>query len=269
MKKIGFIGFGNMAGAIAEGISKAKLVNNSDIYVFDVNNEAMQKAKSFKFTLCLDEIEIAKNVDMIFLCVKPQSFISVLDKLKGNINEGTVVLTIAAGITINSIAKHLGTDMPIIRAMPNTPLLLACGTTALCHNEFVNSEDFIFIKKVFSSVGTVYELNENKFNEVINVNGSTPAYIYLFAQTVAQYADESGIDYKQALDMFCDTLKGSAEMLKNSGKTPNELITMVSSKGGTTIAALDAFKSNGFTESLRAGMSACVERAKELSCLSN
>ncbi|MEG2287143.1 MAG: pyrroline-5-carboxylate reductase, partial [Ruthenibacterium sp.] len=239
-------------------------VNNSDIYVFDVNNEAMQKAKSFEFTLCLNEIEIANNVDMIFLCVKPQSFTAVLNVIKTAVTPEKKFLTIAAGITMDSIVRILG-DVAVIRAMPNTPLMLGCGTVALTHNARTNASDFTFLRTVFESVGTVYELPENKFNEVINVNGSTPAYLYLFAKTVADYAAESGIPFETALPMFCDTMKGSAEMLLHSGKTPEELIEMVSSKGGTTVAALNKFAETGFVKSLRAGMDACVKRAYEMS----
>ena len=262
--KIGFIGMGNMAGAIAGGILKAGIVAPENICFFDVSDAALEHGKALGFTAFDSEIDIVKNSEYVFLCVKPQSFTDVLKKIKADVSDKNVFLTIAAGIKTSSITSELG-DVAVIRAMPNTPLLLGCGAVALTKNEKATFEEFEFIRTIFESVGTVYELPENKFNEVINVNGSTPAYIYLFAKTVTEYAAESGIPFEIALPMFCDTLKGSAEMLTKSGKTPDELITMVSSKGGTTVAAMNKFAQTGFADSLRAGMKACVDRAYELS----
>lgn len=262
--KIGFIGMGNMAGAIAGGILKAGIVAPGEICFFDVSEVAIEHGKALGFTAFADENDVVKNSEYVFLCVKPQSFTKVLSKIKGSVSDKNVFLTIAAGIKISSITSAVG-DVAVIRAMPNTPLLMSCGAVALTKNDKATQTQFDFIKSIFESVGTVYELPENKFNEVINVNGSTPAYIYLFAKTVADYAVESGIPFEIALPMFCDTLKGSAEMLTKSGKTPDELITMVSSKGGTTVAAMNKFAETGFADSLRAGMKACVDRAYELS----
>ena len=200
------------------------------------------------------------------MAVKPQVFPQLLAEISSAVRNENVFLSIAAGIPIQKITEILGEQIPVVRAMPNTPLLLRCGTTVLTCNEHTSSDAFSFVRLIFASVGTVYDLPESKFNEVINVNGSTPAYIYLFAKTIAEYACASGIPFALALTMLCDTLKGSAEMLTNSGYTPDELIQMVSSKGGTTVAALNKFEETGFTQSLCAGMTACLERARELSC---
>ena len=262
--KIGFVGFGNMARAIAGGIVKQGLVPAGEVCAFDVNEGALNAAKAFGFTGVTSESAVLQNADFVFLCVKPQGFAELLPRLKPYVRQGNIFLSIAAGINIKSITALLG-DVPVIRAMPNTPLQLGCGTTALTSSGGVDGHAFQFVKDVFASVGTVYELPEDKFNEVINVNGSTPAYVYLFAQAVAQFASESGIAFDLALRMFCDTMVGSAKMLTESGKAPDELIEMVSSKGGTTVAALEKFKETGFVTSLRAGMKACVDRAYEMS----
>lgn len=262
--KLGFLGFGNMAFAIAGGILKQGLVPAEEIGVFDIAPQSKANAKAMGFTNFDTETALVTACDFIFLCVKPQSFTEILCTIAPVVTPEKRFLTIAAGITMQAITQRLG-DVAVIRAMPNTPLLLGCGCVALTHNEATAAEDFSFIRSVFESVGTVYELPEDKFNEVINVNGSTPAYIYLFAKIIADFAQESGIPYETALPMFCDTLKGSAQMLTQARKTPQELIAMVSSKGGTTIAAMDTFAQTGFAESLRAGMQAAVKRAYELS----
>lgn len=262
--KIGFIGFGNMARAIAGGVIKQQMVPTQEICAFDVNAAACEAAKALGFTVLTSEAQVVAESEFVFLCVKPQSFPELLTHLKGKASAKNTFLTIAAGIKIASITAQLG-DVAVIRAMPNTPLLLGCGATALTHNARATQQAFAFVRSVFASVGTVYELPEDKFNEVINVNGSTPAYIYLFAKIIADYASESGIPAQIALPMFCDTMKGCARMLTESGKTPEELITMVSSKGGTTVAALNKFAETGFEQSLRAGLKACVDRAYEMS----
>lgn len=263
--KIGFIGFGNMAKAISNGIATAGLVSSKDVFVFDIAENAKDAAKAMGFTLLENEKEVLQKSELVILAVKPQVFSELLEKIKPDTRSENVFLSIAAGISIEKIAEILGKETAIIRAMPNTPLLLRCGTTVLTCNEFIDADTFSFVRAIFSSVGTVYELPESKFNEVINVNGSTPAYIYLFAKTIVEYADQNGISFDIALPMLCDTLKGSAEMLTNSGYTPDELIQMVSSKGGTTVAALNKFEETGFTDSLTAGMDACLKRARELS----
>ena len=264
MYEIGFIGFGNMAKAICAGLLKANLVKPADICAYDVFDGARESAAALDIAVCKSESDVVSSANYVFLCVKPQSFTEVLSAIRPYVNlQKHVFLSIAAGITTASIQQILG-EAALIRAMPNTPLLLASGTTALCKTPTVSNAAYAFIKRIFASVGTVYELPENKFNEVINVNGSTPAYVYFIADIVAQYAQKNGIAYSVALDMFCDTLIGSAQMMKESGKTPQELMDMVSSKGGTTVAALDAFRENGLEIALSAGMDACLKRAYEL-----
>lgn len=262
--KIGFIGFGNMARAIAGGIVKLSLVPGKEICIFDISEDARETAKEFGFTVLSSEKDVVENSEYVFLCVKPQTFSSLLERIKTVIQPQNIFLTIAAGIQIDSITAQLG-NVPVIRAMPNTPLLVGSGATALTHNAEVSDEKFAFLKDVFASVGSVYELPEEKFNEIINVNGSSPAYLYLFAKIISEYAIADGIPPEIALPMFCDTMVGSAKMLTEAGKTPDELIAMVSSKGGTTVAALQKFEESGFKESLQAGLKACVDRAYEIS----
>lgn len=263
--QIGMIGYGNMASAIAGGILKQGLVPPHEIAVYDVSPAACAAARSSGFTVLENEKEITLQSKYVFLCVKPQGFTALLSEIKNVVTEKNVFLSIAAGIRMEQIADGLGQDVPIIRAMPNTPLLLGCGAVALTSNAKADTQDVSFLRSVFESVGTVYDVPETQFNEIINVNGSTPAYIYLFAKTIIEFAQETGIASEVALPMFCDTLKGSAEMLQHSGKSADTLIDMVSSKGGTTIAALNKFAETGFADSLRAGMRACLDRAYEMS----
>lgn len=263
MKKLGFIGFGNMASAIAGGIVKSNIIPTSNVFVYDINENATTHATSLGFNASSSESDVIMQSDYVFLCVKPQHFTELYSKITCDLSS-KIFISIAAGVTISSIKENLNANS-VIRAMPNTPLLLGCGSTALTKCSATKSVDFNFVKQIFESVGTVYEVPEEKFNEIINVNGSTPAYIYYFSKIIIDYAIEHGISPDIALNMFCDTLKGSAEMLAKTDKTPQELIEMVSSKGGTTVAAVTTFNETGFKESLVAGLDACLKRAKELS----
>ena len=148
--------------------------------------------------------------------------------------------------------------------MPNTPLLLGKGASALCPSDNISDEDKQIVYNMFAGSGVCEYITEEHMNEIISVNGSSPAYIYLFAKAMADYAQECGIDYDKAMNLICATLEGSAKMLKESGDSADTLIKKVSSKGGTTIAALDCLESLGFYDAVKKGMAACTKRAEEL-----
>lgn len=265
--KIGFIGYGNMATAIVHGLLQAKMLSPGDIHIYDLNEDKCNSAKKESLQVDKTLVSLLDAVDTVFLCVKPNNFTQILNDLStyNEISKKQLV-SIAAGISISFINDIVGENVPVIRTMPNTPLLLGKGTTAICYNEAVTNESLAFVKSCFAAAGTVYELPEEQFDHVINLNGSSPAYIYLVAKIVSEFASEQGgIPYDTAMSMFCDTLVGSSYMLKNSGKTADELISAVSSPGGTTVAALNAFNANGLTEALQAGLKACVERSREMS----
>ena len=149
--------------------------------------------------------------------------------------------------------------------MPYTPLLLGCGASALCPCGNVSDEEFEEVRKLFACSGVTERLDESQMNAVISVNGSSPAYIYLFAKAMADYACEQGISTEAAMNLICATLKGSAEMLMRSGDSPDTLIKKVSSPGGTTLAALKVLEERNFYEAIKSAMDACTKRAEELS----
>ena len=262
---IGFIGAGNMATAIINGILRNKIVDSDALYVFDVNVEKMN-AMSHRGLRALSSLEelVAKS-HVLFLAVKPQNYDEVLSSIRQNKNcMDKLFVSIAAGISTKYITDKLGVLCPVVRAMPNTPLLLSKGATALCRGEGVSDEDFDFVQSLFAASGFVKELTEDKMNEIIAVNGSSPAYIYLFAKAVVDYALQVGISPEVSLPLFCKTLEGSAAMLTDSGNTPDELIKMVSSPGGTTLEALKALEELGFYNAILEAMKRCTARAEEL-----
>lgn len=261
---VGFIGAGNMAGAIINGILRAGVHPAGDMMVFDISEEKRHEFEQKGLRSAASVSTVVADSDIVFLAVKPQNFADVLEQAKQTVTKEKLFVTIAAGISIRYITDSLSCDCPVIRAMPNTPLLVAKGATALCRSDSVTDNDFAFIRSIFEACGTVEILREDQINISTSVNGSGPAYVYLFAKAAADSAARQGIEQDAALRLFCQTLIGSAEMLLHSGHTPDELIKMVSSPGGTTLKALDVFYSRGFEAIIDEAMLACTKRAEEL-----
>lgn len=264
-KRIGFIGAGNMATAIINGILKNQVANSADISVFDVNEEQTKKFADKGVAVESSACDVVKNCEVIVLAVKPQNYKEVLLSIKDAVDISKIFVSIAAGISIGYVQKTLDCNCPMVRVMPNTPLLLGKGASALCPSQNISDSDFETIKNIFALNGAVEVFSEEHMNEIIAVNGSSPAYVYLFAKAMADYSKECGIDYEKALNLIVATLEGSAAMLKNSGDDVDTLIKKVSSPGGTTLAALEVLDNNKFYESIKLAMEACTNRANELS----
>ena len=263
MKKIGFIGAGNMATAIIKGII-ARNGNADNINVFDVSEEKQNLMKELGAAVCGSCADVTAKSDIIVLAVKPQHYAEAIASLKDAATAEKTFVSIAAGISISYVQNALGKACPVVRVMPNTPLLLGKGASALCPSDNISEEDKQIVEELFAGSGVCEYITEEHMNEIISVNGSSPAYIYLFAKAMADYAESCGIDYDKAMNLICATLEGSAAMLRESGDSADVLIEKVSSKGGTTIAALEQLRSRGFTEALTEAMKACTNRAEEL-----
>lgn len=261
--KICFIGAGNMAGAIIEGILSKKVCDAADIGVIDISREKCEKFAKRGIKVFDTYEAAAKNSDIIFLSVKPQNYDEVLNALRGY-TDGKIIVSIAAGISTDFIKSKLGKDSLVVRTMPNTPLLLGCGATALCHVAPVTDQQFNKIKNIFEAGGSVDVLPEDKMNAVISVNSSSPAYVYLFAKAVIEGAVKQGINADTAKGLIAKTLEGSAKMITSSGYSPDELIKMVSSPGGTTLKALEALYEHDFEGAIIDAMQRCTKRAEEL-----
>lgn len=264
-KILGFVGAGNMTGAIVKGIVGTKTFPADKIFVFDIHpekREALRQATGVNASGSLTDI--AEKCDIIFLAIKPQNFSELLADLKPLVNERKIFVSIAAGISTGYITDSLGYDCPIIRVMPNTPLLVGKGATAMSRTDNVSDEIFELVKSLFAACGTVAVLQESQMNAVISVSGSSPAYIYLFAKAMLENAVKQGIEAETAMDLICQAFEGSAKMLRQPNTTPDELIKAVSSKGGTTLQALDVFYKHDLEQIVDEAMTACTKRAEEL-----
>lgn len=274
MASVGFIGAGNMGFAIIKGIVESCLCGEASVsavprtislYAYDPNNEMIQRLKQFGVEACSSEVDLIEKCDYIFLAVKPQQLDSVLDKSGASFTKDKVIISICAGITAEYIQSGTHPDAKVVLVMPNTPLLLGEGASALSRNANVTDEEFDFVKNIFSSCGKAAVIPSDKMKEIIAVNGSSPAFIYLFAKAFVDYAKSVDIDEETAKILFSQSLVGSAKMITDSGYTIDELIKMVSSPGGTTLAGLQELYDGKLTEAVDKACRSCTKRAYELS----
>lgn len=264
MENVGFIGTGNMGYAIMKGISESALKDNVNIHAFDINESSLNRCSSIA-TLCTSEKEILQKCKYVFLAVKPQVIENILVTIKDYVTEDTVIVSILAGITGEYIKSQTIENAKVVLVMPNTPLLLNEGASALSPVAPVTDDEFNFVRSIFDSCGKTAILTPDKMKEVIAINGSSPAFIYLYAKAFIDYAVENGISEKSATDLFAQSLIGSAKMITDSGYTLDELIKMVSSPGGTTLAGLDELYKGNLEGITKKCCESCTKRAYELS----
>lgn len=263
--KIGFIGAGNMGAAIMKGIYASEAGKNIELYAADPSAEKLEELAEYGVTACSDAVEVTEKCGYVFLAVKPQVIEGVLETIAPAVTDDKVLVSIAAGISDEFIASKTISDAKVILVMPNTPLLLGEGASALSRNDNVTEEEFEIILNVFRACGKAAVVPKDKMKEIIAVNGSSPAFIYLFAKGFVEYADTVGISPEAALELFSQSLIGSAKMLTDSGYSIDELIKMVSSPGGTTLAGLDRLYEGKLTEVVKNCCESCTKRAYELS----
>ena len=262
MTKLSFIGAGNMADAIFAGVSRKSLYNNSEIMFSNRGESKLVKYKALQVCVTTNNVEAAEFGDIIILSVKPQNYDEVLDEISPYV-AGKCLVSLAPGMSTEYISGKCP-GAYVVRTMPNTPLLIGNGTTAICRNEAVHDDIFDKVSEIFSCSGKVYYISEDKMNEIIAVSGSSPAFFFRFVQAIVDSAVSLGIDPDTALEMAANTMAGSASMLLNSGRSAAELVSQVSSKGGTTVAALSAFDDFNFESMIAEAVGRCTKRAYEL-----
>ena len=262
--KVGFIGSGNMAGAIISGIA-GSLYDCDSIAVFDVD-EKKREQFFLKGMIAEDSAEdLVKNTEIVFLTVKPAHLNEVLEEIKDSVVPDNIFVSVVAGVSIGYIKEKLGvSDVAVVRAMPNTPVLLGKGATALSFDKNISDEKIKLVSSIFERVGVFRIIDERYMNAVISVNGSSPAYVYMFIKAIADGAVKQGIDIATALDLATATVIGAAEMVKASSVSVDELIRAVCSPNGTTLEAVRVLEEKGFEKIIITAMDACTQRASEL-----
>lgn len=263
---IGFIGCGNMAQAIIGGIIKSRYVSSQSIIASNPSNGKLQLVKDKDNILTtLHNIEVAKFADIIILSVKPNKYGIVIDEIKDFIKPNVVIVSIAAGISINFVEKAFGKSIKLVRVMPNTPALVGEGMSALSFNAHVNLEEKLEVIKIFESFGKAETLDESLMDAVPAISGSSPAYVFMFIEALADGAVLSGIPRDKAYKMAAQSVLGAAKMVLETGKHPGELKDNVCSPGGTTIEAVYTLENNNFRGTIMSAMESCTAKSKKMS----
>ncbi len=264
MAKIGFIGMGNMGYAILKGL--LKVYGKEDIIFTDVNRERCgQISEETGVASAADNAQCAASAQYIVLAVKPQFFAPVLSDIAGTLTKNHIVISIAPGITVDSLKEKLGKDKRIVRAMPNTPALLGEGMTGVCYEpSLFNEQEKETIKAFFESFGKMQIVEERLMNAVVCVSGSSPAYVYMFIEALADSAVKYGLPREAAYKMAAQAVVGSARMVLETGEHPGALKDKVCSPAGTTIAAVSALEEYGFRNAVIKASDACYDKCTNL-----
>lgn len=265
-KTIGFIGGGNMGSAIIGGILSSGISNPDHLIAADRSADAREKLKaSFGIRTTENNTEAARTADILFLAVKPNIFSSVIPEIRNSVPEDSVIVSIAAGQTIAKIEALFAREIKLVRAMPNTPALVGASMSALSPNKNVTVGELTEIQAIFESFGEAEIVGENLMDTVTAVSGSSPAYVYLFIEAMADAAVADGMPRAQAYKFAAQSVMGSAKMVLETGKHPGELKDMVCSPGGTTIEAVAELEKAGFRGTVISAQRACCEKSKEMS----
>ena len=259
--KIGFIGSGNMGGAIARGIVKSGVVPGKDVYLYDVLPAASaQLAGDIGGTAVDTPEELTSAAELFVLAVKP---VYVKDALRACCKglAGKAVVSIVAGLSGAALAKQLPEGTRCLQTMPNTPAMVNEGVTALCEENTLTQEELDFVRRMFSAIGRVYTLPARLIEAESAVAGSGPAYAAMFIEAMADGGVLLGLPRAQAMEMAAQTLIGTAKMMLESGKHPGAIKDMVCSPGGTTIEAVRALEKGAFRASTIEAVVAAGEKA--------
>ena len=263
--KLGFIGTGNMASAIMGGIIKKAIIPAEEIIGADLFAPGRERVqKQFGIHVTDSNKEVVEKAEVIILSVKPQFYESVINEIKDDIKKDQIVITIAPGKTLAWLSEKFGKDVKLVRTMPNTPAMVGEGMTAACPNEHMTEEEIAYVRTLLESFSRVEIVPERLMDVVVSVSGSSPAYVFVMIEAMADAAVSGGMPRAQAYQFAAQAVLGSANMVLDTGKHPGELKDMVCSPAGTTIEAVRTLEERGFRSAIIEAMKVCEEISKSL-----
>lgn len=266
--RLGSIGCGNMGTAILGGACGSGAFKPSEIAVCVRSDANRTRCAALGYTVEADAPTLYRSSDMVLLAIKPQGMAAMFEQLAPCDAEcAPVVISIIAGLTEETIRRHLP-HARVVLVMPNTPLLLGCGATFLSRGEGVTDAEFAAVREMFASMGEVREIAARFQNEVIPLNGSSPAFVYFFIDALARWGERQGIDYRDALALTAKTFEGAARMVLAGDDDPQTLIRKVCSPGGATLEGMRVLDERAVADILGEVSEACVKRAYELGRMS-
>ena len=264
-KKVGFVGCGNMGSSMVGGLIKSGFLKADNIIISTKTESSAKKLEEqFQVITTLDSKVVAKEAEIIILAVKPFMYKAIIDEIKSELTKDKLIITVAAGITIGNMEEWLGDDFKIIRTMPNTPALVGQAMSAVCPNKNISKDELDYCFKIFESFGECVQLDEKDFHGFTALCGSSPAYVFMFIEAMADGAVKLGIPRAKAYKMAAQSVLGSAKMVLETGKHPGELKDMVCSPGGTTIDAVVELEKLGFRNSVIQAIDKCAEKSKNM-----
>ena len=255
-KNIGFIGAGNMAGAMIGGLLRAKIFSPEQVWASAPSMAHLSSLqRDYQIHITADNQEVASHSNILVLAVKPYLIATVIEQIKGQIQPDAIVVSIAAGVT----------PVHLVRVMPNTPCMVGEGMSAVFPGRWVTPEETEEIRLIFAALGRAEVLDERLIDVVGAVSGSSPAYVYLFIEAMADAAVKGGMPRVQAYRFAAQAVLGSAKMVLETGLHPGALKDMVCSPGGTTIEAVEALEQKGMRGAVFSAMNACMEKSRNMS----
>lgn len=267
MKQIGFVGAGNMGSAILRGALGDGYLTPGQVVVCDKSRRRMSELSQEQpgVTFCESAEELAEQCDIILLAVKPNVLSAVVNSMRRML-EGKAIISIAAGWSMEKLRRVTeGTGATLLRVMPNTPALVSEGMTAICEETTFSEEDLAFARGLFESIGRTVTLPERLFDGVTALSGSSPAYIYMLIEAMADAGGREGIPRSTAYEMAAQSVLGSALMVLQSGEHPGSLKDAVCSPGGTTIDAVAELERAGFRSAVMSAMRVCADKSRKMS----
>jgi pyrroline-5-carboxylate reductase len=263
-QRIAFIGAGNMAGALIQGLISAGTCRAAQIVATDVRAEAVAAlVQRHAITAARDNVAAVRAADVIVLSTKPQVFPVILPELAADIGSEKLVLSIAAGVPIAVIESQLGAAR-VVRAMPNTPALVQAGATAIAAGRYATAADMDIAATIFQSVGIVERVSESLLDAVTALSGSGPAYVFLMVEALTEAGVKLGLSEATAAALAAQTVFGAGKLLHESAQAPAVLRANVSSPGGTTVAGLERLEHADFRGVIARAVARAAERAGEL-----
>lgn len=263
--KLGFIGGGNIAMAIIKGLL-TRGVDPQQITVADPSPDQSARFEPLKVVITDNNLEATKNADAVILSVKPDMVSRVSLEIAESLSDDSLIISVAAGITLQSLQSWMGQQQAIIRCMPNTPALIQAGATGVYANANVSENQRSLTSDLLSAIGVVQWMQtESQIDAVTAVSGSGPAYFFLIMEVMQSVAVELGLPEEVAEQLVVQTAAGAAGMVKQTGESPAELRHKVTSPGGTTAAAITSFEHDGLADTIRRAMNAAMTRSIELS----
>ena len=264
-KELGLIGVGNMGTALLKGVLSSNTIDKEKTIIYDVREEVIKNCiQEFNVKAVSSNTELVQQVKFIIIAVKPQDIDSVLEEIGPKLSEDQILISIAAGVTLDYIKKFISKNIGLIRVMPNTPALVGEGASAIAHNKKITENDLKYVKKILNSVGKVVELEEKHIDAVTGLSGSGPAYVFVIIEALADGGVKMGLPRNIALKLASQTVLGSAKMVMETGMHPGELKDMVASPGGTTITALHEIEKGKLRATLISAVEAATLKSKSL-----